>query len=61
MFTNVTLSTANYNALLVGWEGQVVQNSVNFNGGNSLATGAGATARTNLESNSFWVITDGDG
>jgi hypothetical protein len=50
MFENVTLSTSNYNATLVGWEAQAVQNNVVFVGGNSTYTAAGAagTARAAL-------------
>ena len=32
MFVNVTLSTANYNSLLIGWAAQTVQNGVSFHG-----------------------------
>lgn len=61
MFAFITLSTANYDAILVGWESQIVQNNVVFNGGNSKYTSGGAaeTARANLISNSLWTITDG--
>ena len=59
MFTAVTLSTANYNALLIGWEGQVEQPNVTFSGGNSTYNaGAPATARAALAANG-WIITDG--
>lgn len=61
MFNGATLSTANYDALLVGWEGQAVQNNVTFHGGNSTYTGAGAggTARAALIADHTWTITDG--
>jgi len=59
MFLNVTLSTANYSAILIGWEGQVEQPNVTFSGGNSLySAGAAATARAALVTNG-WTITDG--
>ncbi|HSW60414.1 MAG TPA: BspA family leucine-rich repeat surface protein, partial [bacterium] len=35
MFNGVTLSTANYDAILNGWSELVLQNDVDFNGGNS--------------------------
>ncbi len=35
MFTGVTLSTTNYDALLIGWQGQPHNNNVSFSGGNS--------------------------
>lgn len=61
MFLNVTLSTVNYDALLVGWEAQSVMNTVTFHGGNSTYTGAGAggTARAALIADHSWTITDG--
>lgn len=62
MFLAATLSTANYNALLTGWEGQSpnLQNGVSFHGGNSkYSAGAPATARANLIANHNWSITDG--
>ncbi len=59
MFFNATLSTANYSAILIGWEGQVEQPNVTFSGGNSLySAGAAATARAALVTNG-WTITDG--
>lgn len=63
MFKGATLSTANYDALLIGWEAQAVQNNVTFNGGNSNYTlgGAAETARTNLINDHSWTITDGGG
>lgn len=61
--TNSTLSTANYDAMLVGIEAQAVQNGVTFSGGNSTytAAGAGGTARASLIADHSWVITDGGG
>ena len=35
MFEGVTLSTTNYDALLMGWDPQVLKPSVPFSGGNS--------------------------
>lgn len=60
MFNGVTLSTANYEALLSGWEAQVELASVTFDGGNSQYTfnSAAHIARTALIANS-WTITDG--
>jgi surface protein len=60
MFTSVTLSTANYDALLIGWEGQAVSNNVTFSGGSSkYSAGAAATARQALIDDHTWTITDG--
>lgn len=60
MFKNITLSTANYDALLIGWEGQVQKPNVTFHGGNSTYTGGGAAeaARDALVADG-WTITDG--
>ena len=61
MFQLTTLSTASYDAILIGWEGQAVQNNVTFHGGNSKYTGGGAAeaARTALIDDHTWAITDG--
>lgn len=63
MFTSVTLSTANYDSLLVGWEANVHNNGVTFSGGNSKYTigSAAETARTTLIGTDSWSITDGGG
>ena len=56
-----TLSTANYDTILVGWESQAVTSSVNCWMGGSKYTGgsAAATARAALISDHSWSITDG--
>jgi len=63
MFLSVTLSTNNYDALLVGWEAQNVQNNVSFNGGLSKYTlgSAAAAARQRLIDDHNWSIIDGGG
>ena len=58
MFEQVTLSTANYDALLNGWDAQTLQSNVVFSGGNSQFC-AGKSARANLISTYGWAITDG--
>ncbi len=61
MFSGVTLSTANYDALLVGWDAQNLTSRVVFHGGNSLyMSGAAQTARANMISSTGhdWTITD---
>jgi len=63
-FLNGTnISTADYDALLIAWEGGAVQSSVTADFGSSTYTlgGAADTARANLISNSSWVIIDGGG
>jgi surface protein len=57
MFTGVTLSTANYDSLLIGWNAQALQPGLNFDAGNSQY--CAATERANIESTNGWTITDG--
>jgi surface protein len=60
MFANVTLSTANYDAILTAWALQTVQPNVLFSAGNSkYSAGAAATARASLINDDNWTITDG--
>ena len=57
------LSTANYDALLVGWEAQAPISglSVNFGGSKYTLLSAAATARASLIAIYGWTITDGGG
>jgi len=57
MFLNIALSTANYDALLIGWDAQTLQPGVTFSGGNSTFCNA-AAARANMIAADDWVITD---
>ncbi len=59
MFDGVTLSTANYDALLNGWSARALQEDVNFNGGNSIYSSSSQGARNILISNYNWTIADG--
>jgi surface protein len=60
MFTGVTLSTANYESLLVGWNAQALNMGVAFDGGNSTYCSDAATlARANMIATFNWTITDG--
>ena len=56
---NNALSTAEYNAVLVGWEAQAVNNSLAPHFGDATYDGAGATARAALIADHSWTITDG--
>ena len=67
---NITISTSNYDAILIGWEatlqaafpnGSGYTPNISINFGNSEYTGGGAaaTARASLVSNFGWTITDG--
>ena len=62
MFSAATsYSTANYNALLIGWAAEAVKNSVSFNMNSTTKYSAGAakTARFHLTGTHLWSITDG--
>jgi len=65
MFDGVTLSTENYDKLLIGWNtlntaaGETaIPTDIRFSGGNSTYC-AGASAKASLLSNKRWTITDG--
>jgi len=60
---NGTLSTANYDALLIGWESQAPTSGLTPNFGSSTYTlgGQAAIARASLISTYGWTITDGGG
>ena len=59
MFKDVILSTSNYDALLNGWNAQILQNGITFDGGNS--TYCAVTAHDNITAvgGHNWTITDG--
>ncbi|RLD19013.1 MAG: hypothetical protein DRI69_09355 [Bacteroidetes bacterium] len=59
MFDNATLSTSNYDSLLIGWNAQVLQPGVIFDGGNSQYCFA-ISERFAMMNDDSWVITDGD-
>lgn len=59
MFQDHALSTANYDALLIGWEANTHNTGVTFHAGTSTySAGAAATARADLVTDT-WAITDG--
>jgi surface protein len=57
MFDGVTLPTSSYDAMLINFNSQTVQSSVEFNGGNS--TFCASTDRDELILFDMWSITDG--
>lgn len=57
MFKDVTLSTSNYDALLIGWDNQTLKPNVTFSGGNSKYC-AGKDSRANMITGDGWTITD---
>lgn len=60
MFSGVTLSTANYDALLQSWSNQSVHNNMQFNGGyNSKYSQSSKEARSRLINEYNWTIIDG--
>ena len=58
MFANKALATVNYDALLIGWNSQVLNSGVTFSGGNSTFC-LGESARQNMIDTDNWIITDG--
>jgi hypothetical protein len=62
MFRDASLSTSNYEDLLIGWNGQVLQPGVIFDGGDSIFCSSEANAaRANIITTYGWTITDGGG
>jgi surface protein len=60
MFNGVTLTTANYDAILTGWAAQAVKPSVSFHGGSSKYSCSAAASRAVLTgAPNNWIITDG--
>ena len=61
MFIGKALSTANYDALLIGWAAQApnIKNGVPFHGGTSKYSDAAVDARNLLVNTYGWTITDG--
>jgi surface protein len=59
--SNATLSTANYDATLIGWAAQTVRSGLTCDFGNSQYTAGGAAeaARNTLINTYGWTITDG--
>jgi surface protein len=59
MFSLVSLSTENYNNLLMSWSNQTLKPNVNFHAGNSQYSAIAVVAKQNMINNDGWVITDG--
>ena len=59
MFMGITLSTPNYDNLLLGWSQLSLQSNVIFHGGNSKYSLAALDARQFIITNFGWTITDG--
>ena len=59
MFHGITLSTANYDALLLGWSVQNLNSSVHFSGGNSKYSTSSQSPRDTLTGTFNWTIVDG--
>ena len=59
MFSGVTLSTKQYNALLLSWSQQNVQENVTFNAGNSRYSPQLQIAKDTLINTLGWTIEDG--
>jgi surface protein len=59
MFGAGSLSTSNYDALLIGWAAQPTKADVAFSAGSALYSEAAASARAVLTGERGWIITDG--
>ncbi len=59
MFLAVTLSTANYDDLLLDWSSLALQNGVIFNAGSSRYSTAAMSARQHITDLHSWTILDG--
>ncbi|MFW9974170.1 MAG: BspA family leucine-rich repeat surface protein [Candidatus Thorarchaeota archaeon] len=59
MFFDVTLSTANYDSLLLVWSQLTLQHGVNFHGGGSKYSAGAADARQYIIDTYGWSIQDG--
>jgi surface protein len=59
MFYGVTLSTSNYDNLLLGWSQLPLQTGVTFHAGNSKYSSVAADARQFIITNFSWTIIDG--
>lgn len=59
MFMGVTLSTNNYDDLLISWSELNLQQSVSFHGGYSQYTNQAAVARQSIIDTFSWLIKDG--
>jgi surface protein len=60
MFSGASLSTANYDSILIGWSGRQVTNGVYFDAGSAKYTagGSAANARNKLTTVYGWYISD---
>lgn len=59
MLYSVTLSTANYDSLLIGWSLLDLHQGVTFQAGNSKYSAASAGARQHIIEEFSWTIDDG--
>lgn len=59
MFAYSTLTTRNYDSLLVGWSQLELTNGLTFDAGNSQYSEAGSVARQSMIDNFGWTINDG--
>ena len=59
MFSGITLSTENYDALLLGWSAQSLQNNVTFHGGNSQYSSTRQANRDTVTGGFGWTVADG--
>ncbi|MDD3178189.1 MAG: BspA family leucine-rich repeat surface protein [Candidatus ainarchaeum sp.] len=58
MFSITSLSSSNYNSLLISWSKLPLQSNVSFDAGNSTPSGDGLTAKDYIINNFNWTIED---
>jgi len=58
MFYGITLSTINYDALLINWSALYLQSNVVFSAGNSTYSSSSQGARDTLTDVYNWDVTD---
>jgi len=59
MFYGITLSTSNYDDLLLGWSQLTLQSDVTFDAGNSKYSNVAVDARQFIITTFAWTIIDG--
>jgi len=59
MFSGVTLSTSNYDDILIKWSSLTLQNNVIFDAGNSKYSSSAESYRNDIINNYNWTIYDG--
>lgn len=59
MFSLNTITTSNYDAMLIKWSTLALQTGVRFDAGNSIYSTAAEAAKNTLTTDFNWIISDG--